>query len=452
MANRTIWMAVVVSGCATGEDPATTGPEGACEATENPLRFACALTVEEGGDAVWTVSEAGEPIRTFTTSGPDHALVMWGLPPDADLTWEVVTPGGTAGGTFRTGSLPQGLRDLTVTTSGEAVDTDAFVVPYDCSGETGLVMPGADGRVRWYQPFAFGDGGGFGPTSGLTAFDWRDDRAVVVTETDRVTLVEATGEVVFDVSGFDLPLHHDAAIQGDHVLLLNADEHDGHVVDGMYVLDATGATVAAWDLADHVAVTGEGSSDVFWTQTFPNATDDWSHGNGVTPDGEDHVLVSLRWQDAVVRVASDPGAEDFGEIDWVLTGQPGTDLPGDFTWPEGGGFVGQHHATRLADGGVGVFDNGRPADGSRGLFLDVDLATMTVTERESWPVGEFCFVTGGAAELPGGGALVTCDTDRTVYEFVPGEAAPVWEATIACETTAAGFGSVVNAHPVFLAK
>ena len=84
---------------------------------------------------------------------------------------------------------------------------------------------------------------------------------------------------------------------------------------------------------------------------------DWGHANAVFPDGPDHWIVSLRHQDALIRMDRD------GQLDWIFANPDGwskeldalrlTPIGEPFAWP-----FHQHGPERDADGGLVLFDNG----------------------------------------------------------------------------------------------
>ena len=77
-----------------------------------------------------------------------------------------------------------------------------------------------------------------------------------------------------------------------------------------------GRIVWSWDAFDHLDVWrfGYRLMEVFWhTRGFPNHLD-WTHGNGVSYDpSDDSVIVSLRHQDAVIKID-----RATRQIKWIL--------------------------------------------------------------------------------------------------------------------------------------
>ena len=416
-----------------------------CAETDHPLRFLCTLDVSVPNAATWTVRDGGTFVRTFEAGARSHhEEILWGLPPETDLTWEVTTISGTVSGSFRTGALQGPVAGLQLQIDGAPFEATHLMVPYTCGGETGFALLGAaDGLVYWYEPVeVLPPGSGvFAPSAGITAASWTEsDDIVMVLDGMRAARLKPTGEWLYDVSGFSRPLHHDTAALGDYAYVINAYQEGNFVLDGLYVLDSAGEIVAEWDVESFLPPSGSGGGG-FWGDVFPGASD-FAHANGLSADGDSHLLLSLRLHDAVIRLAADPNDLSFGSTQWALTGNAASLVESDFAFTDGEGFEGQHHPSPLGgdtdSGGVAVFDNAPAGVDSRALFLDIDQSTGSVSVRESWPVGEHCSVQGGAYELPSGGVLATCNDSATIREFVPGSQDPVWTGRVSCATGPVG--------------
>ncbi|MBX2798386.1 MAG: aryl-sulfate sulfotransferase [Myxococcales bacterium] len=430
---RGVWIGTLLAAC---EPLGNGGAEatGGCETTDHPLRFQCAVDVADDADVTWEVTEDDTLVRQLDGVGPDQLL--WGLAPERTYTWTATSEGQSFTGSMTTGDLSGGLTSLQISTSGEAPDVDALLFPASCSGFSGLVMVDGAGDVVWFEDLG-GD---------VTGFDWSDRGAVAALDKERVVEVAPDGTVLREASGFDRPLHHDVATDGDRIWLLNAEEHDGYVVDGFYVIDAGGAVEASWDLADWVTPSGGGGSDRFWASTFPGAVD-WSHGNSIEvgPDGTG--LLSLRWQDAVIEVVIDPDEPDFGELVWSLTGTQASSWSSDFAWTDGGGFDGQHHASWTPAGELSVFDNG--ASTSRAVI--VALGDGTATEVAAYPMDAHCNVQGAAYVTDDATMFATCPTAGTTLAFQGNDSQASWTLSVTCPGGGGGPDSMLSrAMPIDL--
>ena len=157
-----------------------------------------------------------------------------------------------------------------------------------------------------------------------------------------------------------------------------------------------GDIVWSWDTFDHLDVYRWSYHllEVYWhNRGFPHHLD-WTHGNGITYDpGDDSVIVSLRHQDALIKI--DKGS---GEIGWILGDHGNWKSPQkekllepahELRWHYHG-----HNPRVTADGTVLMYDNGicraQPYDPqaapyecfARAVEYEVDEAARTV--REVW--------------------------------------------------------------------
>ena len=166
------------------------------------------------------------------------------------------------------------------------------------------------------------------------------------------------------------------------------------VGDGVAEMDPqTGELLWTWSAFDHLDPmrVGYGVTDLFWTLRGFTGACDWTHGNGASYDaGDDSVVISLRYQDALFKVD-----RRSGEIKWILGEDSGWgNLSGKVLkplnlarWPYHG-----HNPRVTPEGTVVFFDNGawgaRPPDPpvdpganySRGVEYRIDEANMTVEE------------------------------------------------------------------------
>ncbi|HEX6236722.1 MAG TPA: arylsulfotransferase family protein [Acidimicrobiales bacterium] len=209
---------------------------------------------------------------------------------------------------------------------------------------------------------------------------------------------------------------------------------DGWMINGyLQEIDiATGEVLLEWSAYDHVPIaesTGvlvpdagatDDPSDDDGTEKTPY---DWFHINSVAEDGDDGLLVSARYTDAIYSID-----RRTGEVRWTLGGKGS-----DFAMGEGAEFVRQHDAQRLSDGTISLFDNqAHPPDNreSRGLVLAVDEGEGTATVVREWrhPDGVRATSQANTQVLPGGGAVIGWGSVGRVTEFDAGGAV-VFDAT-----------------------
>lgn len=146
---------------------------------------------------------------------------------------------------------------------------------------------------------------------------------------------------------------------------------------------------------------GYDSFGAFWDEDYADEGGgiDWSHGNAVVHDPDGGMVISLRHQDALVKL------DDAGELMWILA--PPANWTSEFQSyllaPQGSPFAytyHQHAPEILPDGNILVFDNGNyrasPPDTpqteySRAVEFDIDETAMTVTQVWEYDAGEALF-------------------------------------------------------------
>jgi hypothetical protein len=168
---------------------------------------------------------------------------------------------------------------------------------------------------------------------------------------------------------------------------------------------ATGAVLHEWHSLDHVGVEETHAS------LTPGAFD-YFHLNSVSLDDDANLLVSARNTWTLYKID-----RTTGEVIWRLGGKRG-----DFTMGEGTNFEWQHHARRLPDGRLTVFDDAAtPAEEtqSRALVLGVDEASRTVTLDKAYthPAKLLASYEGSVQVLPDGHVFVGWGTEPYYTEF-----------------------------------
>jgi hypothetical protein len=163
-----------------------------------------------------------------------------------------------------------------------------------------------------------------------------------------------------------------------------------------------GKVLMEWHSLDHVGP----------RESYAPVTPDWDyfHINSVDFDHDGNLLISSRSTHTVYKIARD------GEILWRLGGGSS-----DFAMGQGASFAWQHHARRLPDGTLSVFDNGAtPAVEplSRGLVLALDETAMQAELIHQYTRrGVLSGSQGSVQELPSGNVFVGWGEVPRVSEF-----------------------------------
>jgi len=386
-------------------------------------------------------------VGTLTTGltevGTEHAVDVIGL--RADTAWTVQAVAELEDGfeiisdpvDFSSGSLPDGLPEVTVSWSGEPpAEMTAFGAAHGAGGadnSSGPYVFGVDGEgfvVWYYTPVDLER------ASADRSVETLADGNLQVMLPSQVQLISVAGDLIATFGGDEVAFHHDATkvASGNMVGLAREErtmyvsqvgEEANVVGDVLVEIDQHGEEVWSWSTFDHLD-----------TARFPSAMSwkpdrhgdlDWTHGNSVWYDQDSGLLlVSLRHQSQVLAI-------DHATSELVWTA--GAD--GDFSLASGEWFASQHAATFTADGQLIVYDNGndKDADTSRAVTYSLDTDTFTATETWDWEVGFVTSNLGDADRLANGNTLVCAggqrpgDEDARVVE-VNGAGEVVWEANI----------------------
>lgn len=188
-----------------------------------------------------------------------------------------------------------------------------------------------------------------------------------------------------------------------------------------------GQVVWRWHAFDHLdpfRIGYETFTDYWPDRGFPEVLD-WSHGNGLDyVEEDDALLLSLRFQDAIVKID-----RKTGELRWILGGEDGwgDNLKPKVLKPEGEVLFPwhQHAPSMLPDGQVLLYNNlnhnrrpfsdaaDAPEKVSRAMIYQVDPEAMTVKQVwESQSVGDsdarLSMAMGDADLLPHTGNVLVC--------------------------------------------
>lgn len=392
-------------GTATVElDPNGTTPLAALltVSTLKPSALSIAVT---GPDEAWTIE-----VDDLAT---EHEAAILGLAPDS--TFEVVVTASTEGDStelrrlsLNTAPLPEPFPEIVVETSlPESMEPGLTMFDIGESASY-LVVIDDQGRVVWlYVPPETGIGDArLLPNGNLLYLSGRD-----------IYEMTMLGEVVrhIEASERDYLFHHEVVptTKGTYLTLgfeitqvedFHTSEVDPEPLatvdvtdDTILEVDAGGAVLrrhALLDILDPSRIGYDSLSEHFRLET-PN---DWAHANGVITDA-DSVIVSVRHQDAVIKIR-----RDTGELQWILA--PHDNWSAAFQpyllEPSNAGFAWAYHPHApdlTSDGTLLLFDNGNhrasPYDGkepmtpedsySRAVEYRIDEESMTV--EQVWEYG-----------------------------------------------------------------
>jgi hypothetical protein len=406
-----------------------------CEPTGNPLRFACAVTVEPPQPVTLTWSRV-DGLGPARDSASDEALAAHDVPlvflaPEQEyavVASATAWPAGLTADTNVTAGRPPsdvhswlemtGASTMGLLGTEAPCSTDAVAVVYDTS----------TGDLVWYHDLD--------PNGSLSVLDmvrFTADRTVIGETGERIVEVDLMGA---DLARFPVSypgccsLNHDI-FEADG-LYISQYQHTtggfgGLTLDDIVAIDATGVEQWVWHPADHLDVPG-------------NAGGDYLHTNSEYVDASGDLYLSWLTQDSIAKIEGDRSDPTWGTPLWILSGRntPG-DLGSDIVldWSAVGGadsFGTQHNAHLRHDGRLMLLDN----DHGRGLVISIDEQAGTGTVDAAYDTREgVCGPQGTAMDTVAGNAVVACSTPW-VREYDLATSAMIWEAEIVCPMGSGG--------------
>jgi arylsulfate sulfotransferase len=215
--------------------------------------------------------------------------------------------------------------------------------------------------------------------------------------------------------------------------------------DAVVVTDKAGVVQWFWNAFDwntptglpwtRAAVLGETCTPISDTAhqgcpiTLASQANDWLHANSLYYDQDGNIIISLRHQDWVIKIAYENGTGD-GHIVWRLGNQGDFALvnPLDVQSPW---FSHQHDAERQSNGQLSLFDNGNtrhasyPRADSRGQAWTLNEVALTATLSLNFGLGVYSSAYGTAQLLSNGdwwfyaGDFRGGSFKSRMYEFTP---------------------------------
>jgi hypothetical protein len=280
---------------------------------------------------------------------------------------------------------PSTVRITTPAQAG-ASPGDLFLAPYQGKGTAGPMIADQSGRLIWFDPLPSGhQATNFRPQTydGQTVLTWWQGRVLELgfgqgedeiynTSYQPLAVVRAGNGYKADLHEFLITPQGTAWLDAFDPVRMNLTKIGG--LANAYVNDSivqeidikTGLVMWEWHAFGHIPLSDSHSA-------VPDTNDwDYVHVNSIDPGSSDNVLLSARGTWTIYNVDLHSGA-----IIWRIGGRHSS-----FKLGPGVEFFWQHDAMWEPGGLISVFDNGSspPEEKqSRGLLLDPDLATHTVT-------------------------------------------------------------------------
>lgn len=192
-----------------------------------------------------------------------------------------------------------------------------------------------------------------------------------------------------------------------------------------------GAVTFEWDSSDHPSLYSDSVDGNAFTAA---STSDYVHMNSMQVDPSDgNLIISLRHTNSILKLD-----RHTGNTIWTLGGRSD-----DFGLTADQRFSHQHHARKLDDGTLLVFDNGNNAHATRVISMSLDEANKHVSsfstvytrpaeQPDTTYMGSAFRMSPSRYVIGWGGRADTTSTWPAVTEIVDG--APVWSLTFTTST------------------
>lgn len=391
---------------------------------------AATLAVEYGADSLFQQSTPVTQVRGNTTP-----LAVLGLSPSTKYFMRVRAISSTghnatsAAQAFTTATLPGNLPQLTVI-KNELPSPGLVMLGFTALNnfvKSQVAVVNNDGRVMWYRQFARPVIDFQKQTNGhYTVYSSLDDSPAHFYELDQAGNVL---QEFYASAGRATGAHELRLFDGRYCLFGLEDRSmdltgigglPNATVRGMVIEYHRSNSSFFWSTFEHLEV-NEASPDI---NTQVADVSPW-HCNAIEVDRDDHLLVSFRNSDQIVKINSQTGA-----IIWRLGGKKN-----DFTFVNDplNGFSHQHGIRRLANGNVILFDNGNlhtpPTSRAVEYRLDEQAKTATLVWEYRHEPALFGFAMGFAQRLENGNTLICYGIAQRIIE-VDASGNKVWDLRI----------------------
>ncbi|MFC4242846.1 arylsulfotransferase family protein [Gryllotalpicola reticulitermitis] len=201
---------------------------------------------------------------------------------------------------------------------------------------------------------------------------------------------------------------------------------------------ASGAVLLDWHAAQHVDIT-ESYQHVADSGTDANPYDPY-HLNAASLDGDDAVLISSRHTHTIYSVD-----RNTGTTRWRLGGRKS-----DFAIASDATFAWQHHARRLSDGRISMFDNQYKTGTtgvSSGLYLNVNESAKTATLSKRLEYADHLSTAEGSNTLLDDGHVFIGWGDIPYATEFDSAGTAIWEASGLGDSSYRAFRQAWDATP-----
>jgi hypothetical protein len=352
---------------------------------------------------------------------------------------DLYSPAACPGVSYRTMpdlQVPQLCGNLGVTTSGTEPGSYLFATP----GDIGAGIWADDGELIWWQRAIASNelnesviqyrGEPYLAVWSGTLGTYGDGFVTLYNEHYQVVGdVTATGDFPadeIDLHEFQVTPSGDAlfGIYDPVIVMINGSPQTvlQYVVQEVSLVSSstgihTGQLLFEWDSLTDVPTSASQMPD-----PGPGTAWDYFHGNAITQDGDQNLVVSARNTWGIYKIDDTPGDPDFGHVIWQVGAAGDSQLAQPWCY--------QHDIVALGDDEYSLFDDGGDGPGclpgttahpARGLIITVNPATtpagLTLDQSFTHDPPIYAAYTGSAQVLPDGGMLIDWANVPEITEY-----------------------------------
>lgn len=353
-----------------------------------------------------------------STQKKEHSIILVGLEPDKDYTFQVIMPRLITNKesdyfSFHITELPIWLKHYVIPIEDYVPETSVigsgFVHLYKRKVPGIFVLFDGDWNIKWYHQIN---------GTGIKAATFTKDNTFLgVLGADEMRTAYGNEIIEVDISGveklrikqgengFNKVIHHDifktpegniATITVDSLEFdlssVGGNKKDTVIGDGILVLDSLGNRVWEWSVFDVLNPLDE--------PEIINLKNDWVHANALNIDKDGNFLMSFYNLNQIWKINS-----TNGEIIWRL-GEGG-----DLKMDTNSYFSNQHSVHINSEGDLMLFDNGTHRNISRAISFNIDEQNKIAKTVIDAPLPEKIFSARmGSAYLMENGNILQCSS------------------------------------------
>ena len=363
----------------------------------------------------WQTGKKNKIFRSDTSSfSKDHRIVLWGLKPECDYSYRIVTTDNKSFSesevaSFKTSYLPVWL-DSYYTAENNRFKINGKLLISNRKDPGMLVLLDSDGNIEWYNAFTkFLKTAWY--TQNNTFLFILSDPGYKTTYGNHLVEMNLNGDTLLHFTknspGFTKTFHHETLLdQSGNVVVLTAEnrktdlskvggtKNDSITGDGIQIFSKDGKKLWEWTVFD--------VEDPLKDPDILKNKADWLHANSLCFDNDSNFLVSFYNISQVWKINS-----KSGKLIWKF-GEKGDIIPDQTAI-----FSGQHTLHLNNDGSLMMFDNGIKTKKSRALSFIINENQRSAKTMINAPLPDSLYTEKmGSAFLLDEKTILQCSTNK----------------------------------------